>query len=421
MKKFVTASSVLAIALCCAAGAVMGQSGSDDKVVAAYVRQLKDPDSTQRAMAADALGNMGPRAKDAVPDLIILLGSPSQRDRLSAVIALSKMGDAGRPALPELREAAADPDPTIAKVAKAAVDSLDPPASVVIKHTLWSTWFLSTVVVLVSALVAFFVVMRRRSSEEYRDDKKKKPAKPAEAAPVAVIPATPTEGSAPVASAKGAAAQPAAAQPQRKRVSRPIPGLADYVKEESEPDRVKRELTEAQAAFKKVTERQKELADTTIMESLTGDPERVRAVKKETDELSLQHYSASVRVKALEVKMLMTFLAQGIGGDQSLKERSEATLAQRWDELRTYCENPVKIWWRDGGWVSSPSGPVREIPDLREHLVTVDITLPDMPIPALPPSAKPVPASQEGAPTPTTEENPPAAVTGENLPEPPAE
>ncbi len=408
MKKFVTACCVLAFALGCAAADAMGQGASGDKTVSAYVRDLRDPDPKTRSIAADSIGNMGPKAKDAVPDLIILMSSQVTSDRVSAAIALSKMGEAGKPALPILREHTTDSDATVARVSQLAVNALDPPTMTLVKQTVLSTWFLSTAIILASAVIAFFFVARRRPSEEYRDVKKPKPAKPKEAAAPAAKPSTPTEGSSPIVASKPAA-QPAAPGEPRKRVSRPIPGLESYVKEESEADKVKRQLAEAQATLKKVADKQKDIAEASLMESLSGDPEKVRTLRKESDELSIQHYRAQVRVKALEVKMLMTFLAQGIGGDQSLRERSESTLRQRWDELKTYCETPIKIWFRDGQWVSTNYGQPLVIEDLRAHLLTFDVSLPEGADP--PPFAAPVEAAPQASEPaePATPLEPPAA------------
>ena len=86
-----------------------GGSGSDSsplagKSVEELRKSLKDPDSTVRSQAAMALAGKGAEAKDAVPDLIRILGdAPTVRNKV--VEALSKIGS---PAVPSLIEALND-------------------------------------------------------------------------------------------------------------------------------------------------------------------------------------------------------------------------------------------------------------------------------------------------------------------------
>jgi HEAT repeat protein len=65
-----------------------------------------DPTALVRTRAVEALGNMGPKAKDAVPALIGVLKDPNIRTE--AAVALGNIGpDAGSPAVSALKDAAA--------------------------------------------------------------------------------------------------------------------------------------------------------------------------------------------------------------------------------------------------------------------------------------------------------------------------
>jgi hypothetical protein len=153
--------------------------------------------------------------------------------------------------------------------------------------------------------------------------------------------------------------------------------MESYTYTDESPDKVKKELSSAQYALNKIIEKQKEIADRMTKPEATRDPERLRSLKTESDELAVDHYKAQIRVKAYEIKMLLIFLSEGIGGDPSLRERSEATLNQRWEELTAYCSNPQKIWWSDGQWISSSTGFPVTIENLREHLLKYEVTLPE--------------------------------------------
>ena len=63
-----------------------------------------------RALAAEALGQMGPEAKTAVPALTEMLDDRVADVRRSAAAALGKMGPEARPAVPALKKAAEDID-----------------------------------------------------------------------------------------------------------------------------------------------------------------------------------------------------------------------------------------------------------------------------------------------------------------------
>jgi HEAT repeat protein len=67
-------------------------SAIGEPAVPALISALKHPNSTVRELVAEALGNMGPRAKDALPVLAGLLNSePDRLVRQSVEIALKKI------------------------------------------------------------------------------------------------------------------------------------------------------------------------------------------------------------------------------------------------------------------------------------------------------------------------------------------
>lgn len=81
------------------------------KVVSKLISNLKDqsywPDQYR---AAEALGRLGPAAKDAVPALAAALKDPERFVRMSAARALGQLGAASKEALPALAAALNDSD-----------------------------------------------------------------------------------------------------------------------------------------------------------------------------------------------------------------------------------------------------------------------------------------------------------------------
>ena len=51
-------------------GIVAGGGRTDKPIIAALTTALKDPDSRVRRSAADALGNIGEKARAAIPELV---------------------------------------------------------------------------------------------------------------------------------------------------------------------------------------------------------------------------------------------------------------------------------------------------------------------------------------------------------------
>ena len=83
-----------------AAGQALAETGTP--AVPALIQALDDKDPTTVRLAAQALGEIGPEAKDAVPGLTRALGSKDVEVRLNVVRALAKMGAEAASAVPEL-------------------------------------------------------------------------------------------------------------------------------------------------------------------------------------------------------------------------------------------------------------------------------------------------------------------------------
>ena len=72
---------------------------SRDKYLAIVKNTLRDKNPNNRLLAADSLGNMGPSAEEAIPDLIMVLGDEHAMVRQQAEKALAQIGGASIPAL----------------------------------------------------------------------------------------------------------------------------------------------------------------------------------------------------------------------------------------------------------------------------------------------------------------------------------
>lgn len=89
------------------------------------IRALHDVDPRVRALAAQAIGEIGPMAALAVPGLVALLGNPDEGSRNSACIGLTGIGPAARQALPALQQALSDQSPDVRRFARRAIDRID--------------------------------------------------------------------------------------------------------------------------------------------------------------------------------------------------------------------------------------------------------------------------------------------------------
>jgi HEAT repeat protein len=84
-----------------------------------------DSDAGVRAWSAQAIGDIGPGAAEAVPALIALLRNQDVGSRNSAAIALRGIGPAAKSALPALREALSDPNQDVRRFAALAIEKIE--------------------------------------------------------------------------------------------------------------------------------------------------------------------------------------------------------------------------------------------------------------------------------------------------------
>ena len=90
----------------------------------ALIAALKDSDSSVRARAAHAIGDIGANAAPAVPALLTLLKNTDEGSRIGACIALRGIGSAAMQALPALRQALADSSEDVRRFAQLSIDSI---------------------------------------------------------------------------------------------------------------------------------------------------------------------------------------------------------------------------------------------------------------------------------------------------------
>lgn len=88
---------------------------------------LKDPDPAARAQAIETLGELGPKAKAALPDLKTALSDKDGIVRLQAALALKKTGDA-KDALTDLIKLLDDPDNRVRRIVAASLEEVGPDA-----------------------------------------------------------------------------------------------------------------------------------------------------------------------------------------------------------------------------------------------------------------------------------------------------
>lgn len=90
---------------------------------------LKSEKAAERAAAARILGELGPKAKDAVPDLQAALGDADKDVRRSAARALGDIGAASKPAVSALGKALKDPDAQVRQSAAYALGRIGDPSA----------------------------------------------------------------------------------------------------------------------------------------------------------------------------------------------------------------------------------------------------------------------------------------------------
>ena len=89
-----------------------------------WLKQIRDPDATNRYHAAHALGEMGPSVTGALPALIKALEDPHTTVRWEAVQALAKFGPAAKNAASMLRQCLSDPEPSVKMAAEGALKEI---------------------------------------------------------------------------------------------------------------------------------------------------------------------------------------------------------------------------------------------------------------------------------------------------------
>jgi HEAT repeat protein len=99
------------------------------KDVQELVVTLKSERVAERAAAARILGELGPAAKDAVPDLQAALGDPDKEVRRNAARSLGDIGKASKPAVAALGKALKDQDPQVRQAAAYALGRIGDPAA----------------------------------------------------------------------------------------------------------------------------------------------------------------------------------------------------------------------------------------------------------------------------------------------------
>ncbi len=90
----------------------------------ALINATSDIDTDVRAWAAQALAEIGPDAKVAIPVLIRLLKDREEGPRNTSCIALGRIGPAAITAIPALQEALNDPSKDVRQFARDAIDKI---------------------------------------------------------------------------------------------------------------------------------------------------------------------------------------------------------------------------------------------------------------------------------------------------------
>ena len=99
------------------------------KDVKELVVTLKSEKVAERAAAARILGELGPAAKDAVPDLQAALGDADKDVRRCAARSLGDIGKASKPAVAALGKTLKDPDAQVRQASAYALGRIGDPAA----------------------------------------------------------------------------------------------------------------------------------------------------------------------------------------------------------------------------------------------------------------------------------------------------
>lgn len=97
-----------------------------DRPVAEWLADLKKDNAKIRQKAAEALGDLGAKAKGAVPALAGALKDPERGVRAAAARALERIGPAASPALPALAAATEDKEFAVRRAAANALGEIGP-------------------------------------------------------------------------------------------------------------------------------------------------------------------------------------------------------------------------------------------------------------------------------------------------------
>jgi HEAT repeat protein len=115
------------------AAGVLGELGpAAEAAIPELVKALSDPNGYVRAAAAEALGKLGPAAEAAIPELVKVLSDPEAMVRLALTRALGKLGHSAEAAIPELVKALSDSNGNVRAAAAEALGKLGPAAEAAI-------------------------------------------------------------------------------------------------------------------------------------------------------------------------------------------------------------------------------------------------------------------------------------------------
>jgi HEAT repeat protein len=109
---------------------LLGQIGPDARdSVPELTALLPDHNARLRETAAASLGQIGHASAEAVPGLVGLLNDPEVKVRRAAVRALGRIGPAAKEALPGLARLRSDPDEEVRREAERAAALIEAPAT----------------------------------------------------------------------------------------------------------------------------------------------------------------------------------------------------------------------------------------------------------------------------------------------------
>ena len=126
-KSFFIALSILLISIPCFS-AQQSKAAKSDSEIQKLIKDLKYGTADAKANAAEALGKIGPAAKDAVSALSEALKDKEKDVRWRATYALGEIGPSAKAAVPALIEALKDEDADVRGDAAYALGNIGPAA-----------------------------------------------------------------------------------------------------------------------------------------------------------------------------------------------------------------------------------------------------------------------------------------------------